>query len=393
MHTDMSTETKAQVLARRRRHSAVAGPEYKHKLLDQAVGLLGYHRKAAIRALGAPPAAPRAPARLVGRPKTDPSETRLPVLKPIWFTAFQPCGSRLHALLPDGLPAYETDHRRLDADVRQALLAASARTRDRLVAPLRVALQRRGGTRPGNRLRQSLPLRGEWTEAGPGWLELDPVARGGGRRDDRHLGMRDAVDIRTAWTERRALENRGQHCPVTQIRDREASLPFALLGGDRDNGGEFINHHLGASLGQRPKPVLFPRSRPYQKNDTAHVEQPNWTPVRQPFGYARDDHPGGDAPAQRVVPRAAGAVAQPLPADASTPGEAAGGDAGGAGLRAGADALCAGALGAGRDTGQDGRVAAGAWAAQSVPVGPGGGAPETGDRSSTAALRLNEATR
>jgi hypothetical protein len=33
-------------------------------------------------------------------------------MKPIWFTAFQPCGSRLHALLPEWLPAYEVDHHR-----------------------------------------------------------------------------------------------------------------------------------------------------------------------------------------------------------------------------------------------------------------------------------------
>jgi len=291
MHHDMSTETKDQVLARWRRHYAVAGQEYKTKLLDQAVELLGYHRQAAIRALGAPSPAPRAPALLLGRPKSYHPETLLPVLKPIWFTAFQPCGSRLHALLPEWLPAYETDHRRLDGDVRQALLAASARTLDRLVAPLRVALQRRGGTRPGNLLRQSIPIRGEWTEEGPGWLELDTVALCGGRLDDLHLWMLDAVDIRTAWTELRALENRGQHCTLAQIRDLEASLPFALLGVDSDNGGEFINHHLVAYLGQRPKPVLFTRSRPYKKNDNAHVEQHNWTHVRQHFGYERYDNP------------------------------------------------------------------------------------------------------
>jgi hypothetical protein len=291
MHNDMSTETKVQILARLRRRYATAGLVHKTQLLDHAVELLGYHRKAAIRALGAPASPPQAPALLLGRPKTYQPATLLPILKPIWFTAFQPCGRRLHALLPEWLPAYEADHRRLDADVRRTLLAASARTLDRLVAPLRVMLQRRGGTRPGNLLRQSIPIRGEWTEEGPGWLELDTVALCGGALDDRHLWMLDAVDIRTAWVELRALENRGQHCTLTQIQDLETSLPFALLGVDSDNGGEFINHHLVAYLGQRKRPVLFTRSRPYKKNDNAHVEQRNWTHVRQHFGYARYDNP------------------------------------------------------------------------------------------------------
>ncbi len=293
MHNDMSTETKKEVLVRLRRRYAGAGPAHKSKLLDEAVEMLGYHRKAAIRALGAGGVQGSKPRLnlMLGRPKTYEPTTLLPILKPIWFTAFQPCGSRLHALLPEWLPAYELDHRRIDADVRQCLLQASARTLDRLIAPLRVGLSKRGGTRPGSLLRQSIPIRGTWTEEGPGWLELDTVALCGGRLDDRHVWMLDAVDIHTAWTELRALPNRGQRCTLAQIADLEKSLPFALLGLDSDNGGEFINHHLVAYLGQRPKPVLFTRGRPYRKNDNARVEQRNWTHVRQHFGYERYDHP------------------------------------------------------------------------------------------------------
>ena len=103
--------------------------------------------------------------------------------------------------------------------------------------------------------------------------------------------MLDAVDIRLDWTELRALENRGQACTLQQIGHLEESLPFPLLGLDSDNGGEFINHHLVAYLGQRPKPVLFTRGRPYKKNDNARVEQRNWTHVRQHFGYERYDNP------------------------------------------------------------------------------------------------------
>lgn len=254
MHSDMSKETKEQVLSRLRRRYVMAGAQHKSKLLDQAVELLGYHRKAAIRALREPqPKVLNSRVNVVlGRPKTYHPESLLPILKPIWFSAFQPCGSRLHALLPEWLPAYELDHHRIAPDLRQCLLAASARTLDRLIAPLRVGLARRGGTRPGSLLRQSIPIRGTWTEEGPGWLEMDTVALCGGALDDRHLWMLDAVDIRTDWTELRALENRGRACTLKQIAHLEANLPFVLLGLDSDNGGEFINHHLAAYLEQRP---------------------------------------------------------------------------------------------------------------------------------------------
>src|SRR5512143_660095 len=197
MHDFMSQQSKSEVLGQLRRQYRRAGHDYKCQLINQAVQLLGYHRKAAIRALRHKPKPSGCPALILGRPREYHPETMLPILKPIWFAAFQPCGSRLVALLPEWLPAYEADHRRIDADLRQCLLQASARTLDRLIAPLRVGLARRGGTRPGSLLRQRIPIRGGWTEEGPGWLEMDTVALCGGRLDDGHLWMLDAVDIRT----------------------------------------------------------------------------------------------------------------------------------------------------------------------------------------------------
>jgi hypothetical protein len=41
----------------------------------------------------------------------------------------------------------------------------------------------------------------------------------------------------------------------------------------------------------RPAPLCFTRSRPYKSNDNAHVEQRNYTHVRQHFGYERYDNP------------------------------------------------------------------------------------------------------
>ena len=62
-------------------------------------------------------------------------------------------------------------------------------------------------------------------------------------------------------------------------------LPFPLLGLDSDNGSEFINHHLYAYC-QREE-ITFTRSRPYKKNDSAHVKQKNWSVVRRLVGYDR----------------------------------------------------------------------------------------------------------
>lgn len=289
MEHQMSQRTRTEVLARQRDRYARAGQAHKTKIINELVELFDYHRKAAIRALQPRPvlAAPF----VIGRPREyDPDRLRAP-LKAIWLAALQPCGVRLKACLPDWLPTYEEDHRRLDADVRRALLAASRATLDRLLIPARIEHRRRATTRPGTLLRHQIPLRTEWAEEQTGFLEMDTVALCGGTLDDRHGWMFDAVDIHTTWNEMRALPNRSEAATLLQIRDVEAGLPFPLRGLDSDNGGEFINHHLVKHLHAREKPVTFTRSRPYRKNDQAHIEQKNYTQVRLWFGYERYDNP------------------------------------------------------------------------------------------------------
>jgi len=84
--------------------------------------------------------------------------------------------------LPEWLADYRADHRRLEAEVLQALLSASRTTLDRLLRPARIEHRRRATTRPGSLLRGEIPLRTEWPEATPGYLELDTVALGGARQ-------------------------------------------------------------------------------------------------------------------------------------------------------------------------------------------------------------------
>ena len=62
-------------------------------------------------------------------------------------------------------------------------------------------------------------------------------------------------------------------------------LPFPLLGIDSDNGSEFINDLLYRYC--LVEKITFTRSRPYKKNDQAHVEQKNWSVVRHTVGYDR----------------------------------------------------------------------------------------------------------
>lgn len=286
----MSQKARKEVMRKMKQRYLRAGKALKKKLLDQAQELFGYHRKAAIRALRAPERVPSL--RLVtGRPVEYRPEVLLPWLKPIWEGTDYACGVRLAAMMEEWVPAFEEDEKRIPGEVRERLLSASGRTLDRLLAPLRCGGMGRSLTRPGTILREQIPIRGSlFEEDKAGWMEVDTVALCGGSVAGEFVWMVDGVDYATTWVEMRPIWGRGQAGTLAALKDIEGSLPFELLGLDSDNGGEFLNHHILHWLQKRPKPVFMTRSRPYKKDDNAHIEQKNWTHVRQCFGYERYDN-------------------------------------------------------------------------------------------------------
>ena len=122
-------------------------------------------------------------------------------------------------------------------------------------------------------------------------MEADTVAHCGKSTEGQFAFTINCVDIATSWTEQRATWGKGEQGVLEAIASIEDNLPFPLNGFDCDNGSEFLNWHLYRNFVDRGKPVQFTRSRPYYKNDNAHIEQKNWTNIRQYLGYQRFDNP------------------------------------------------------------------------------------------------------
>jgi hypothetical protein len=150
----------------------------------------------------------------------------------------------------------------------------------------------RSTTKPGTLLKKHIPIKTrQWDEKKPGFIEADTVAHCGVSMAGQYAHTVDAVDIATGWNEQRAVFGKGETAVLEQLKDIEASYPFPFLGFDSDNGGEFLNYHALKHFTERQKPVEFTRSREYESNDNAHIEQKNWTHVRQYLGYDRLDDP------------------------------------------------------------------------------------------------------
>jgi len=261
-------------------------------ILDEFCANCGYHRKHAIRLLRAKTA--RTGKRKPGAKAIYRDEQLLLALKRIWLATDQMCGKKLKGALPLWLPWYGTEYEPLAPPLQQKLLAASPATLDRLLKPLKCLHPKgRGATKPGTLLKNQIPVKTHnWDVTQPGYFEADTVAHCGNSLAGDFVYSLTFSDSYSGWTENRATWGRGSHGVKAQVEDIEHGLLFPIWGFDCDNGSEFLNHHLIRYFTERPKnPVVFTRSRPYHKNDNAHVEQKNWTTVRQFLGYDRFDRP------------------------------------------------------------------------------------------------------
>ncbi len=285
MHNTISKPTRSELLEALRERYHQAPKSEKTKVLDEFVAVAGCHRKHAIRLLTTPsPAAPTTP--VVARRMYD--EAVRQALIVLWEAADRICGKRLKAVLPDLVTSLEQHgHLGLDPTVRQRLLTASAATLDRLLASVRSTASGRKKRKRATKPSQQIPVRtfADWNEPVPGFLEIDFVSHGGSSMQGVFLWSLVATDVCSGWTEMVPLLAREQSLVTEGLEVIRRQFPVPILGIDSDNDSAFINDTLLAYCQQQH--LEFTRSRAYQKNDQAWIEQKNGAIVRRFVGYDR----------------------------------------------------------------------------------------------------------
>ena len=261
------------------------------RLLDEFCKQTRYHRKYAIALLRKPVDSP-APGSTPRRRGPTYSAATLRVLAQIWKAAGYPWSARLKALLPQWLPWARDQIRGLTPTVERELLKMSARQMDRRLQDKKRRLKGRiyGRTKPGTLLKHHIPIKtNHWDVDEPGYCEIDLVSHSGSHASGEFIYSLNVTDIHVGWCEMRSIMGKGETGVVNALEDIRRTLPFALKGIDSDNGSEFINYHLLRYC--KKHRIQFTRSRPYKKDDNAHIEQKNWTHVRKLFGWGRYDTP------------------------------------------------------------------------------------------------------
>jgi hypothetical protein len=283
-----------------RRYQAASKTE-KATILDELCQVTGWHRDHARKALRAAltpkPVPPHVPPHVPPQRKPrDPiyGPEVIAALRKTWAVLDAPTGKRLAPFLPeivDRLVACGELH--LSDHTRDQLVRMSAATIDRRLAGDRARWQLRGRslTKPGSLLKSQIPIRtwADWDDARPGFVQIDLVGHEGGNPTGHFAQTLTVTDVATGWTENRAVRTKAQKWVLPALGEIVEGFPFPVLGIDSDNGKEFINTHLLAYCQHHQ--ITFTRSRPGHKNDGAHVEQKNWSVVRQTVGYHRYSGP------------------------------------------------------------------------------------------------------
>ncbi len=255
---------------------AHVGKRDKSQILDQVCEVTGYTRKYALALLKEPPEERCVERTRRRSPSYGPAEVEL--LRLCWLVTDGICSKRLAPFLPELLDRLRRRQalRQFPLAVQARVAGMSAATVDRALKPLREQAQARRGvstTKAGTLLKRQIAIRtfADWTEARPGFLEMDLVAHCGWSGAGQFLYTLSMVDVATGWVACAGLRDKRCETVLHALRRLQADLPFRVLGLDSDNGTEFINRVLLDYCTDHG--ITFTRSRPYLKNDTCHVEQ------------------------------------------------------------------------------------------------------------------------
>ena len=278
-----------QYLAEVRKEYGRAGERDRSRLLDEAEKRTGYNRKYLIRVLNRE-AGPELVKHRRRKRRAEYGAAVITALVELWDIFEQPCGQRLAAVLRDQVERLRGwGELRCSDVVAEQLKTISGSTIDRLLRrEKRVRMLRRNRNPNVQRLiYQKVPVKvaAEWDTSEIGNLQVDFVAHCGRSTGGDYIYTISVVDIATNWWEGQAIAVRSQHATKEGLSQMRPRFPFRIRELHPDNDSALVNDLLLDWC--REQRIQLSRSRPYQKNDNAWIEQKNWTHVRKVVGYRR----------------------------------------------------------------------------------------------------------
>lgn len=217
------------------------------------------------------------------KPKYDSEVTKHLVV--LWKSMNEICSKKMKPAISIWLPFYPD----AKGETRSLLEQVSPSTIDRLLKPYKAQHGLSTTTSPSAWMKSKIPIQLlDHDVVEPGFIEADTVAHCGNTVAGKFVSTLTMTDLYSGWTENRAVMTKKAEKVLEGVKSAERAFPFVIKCFASDNGSEFLNELLYGYFENRlPDKVKFVRRRAYKKNDNAHVEQKNFTHVREIFGYER----------------------------------------------------------------------------------------------------------
>ena len=277
----------------------------KKALLDEFIKLTGYHRKYAVRLLGAKPTKQvmfytDGKAVKLKPEKKRPSNRKgkriyndevIACLRLVWRFFWFKCGKILAPLMRQQMSFIARWKAfGITPEIAERLEKISPASIDRYLKKDKenLKVKVKSLTKPIDSLKSRIPIRTFYSSherKTPGFWQTDTVHHCGQATYGHYILSLTATDVFSGWIEPRSLLNNAHSWTFKALSDIRGSVPLPVLEFHSDNGSEFINNATEAWC--KKEGIAFTRSRSHKKNDNCFVEQKNGAVIREYVGYDR----------------------------------------------------------------------------------------------------------
>ncbi|MDR3253872.1 MAG: transposase family protein [Endomicrobium sp.] len=289
----MKKEIKMEIIKSEQDNYYKASKKQKGSILDRICQTCNLTRKHVIKRL-AKPILSKQELKQVKKTRTRAfiySKELFRTISEVWKKFNYPCGPKLKAILLNSKSIIQSTFALCDNDMKLIFKVSPSTLNIRLKDLTRKDKKKfANATRCGRFLKNSIPIRSDFSiPTQSGHISIDLVAHCGDNNFGDFIYSLNVTDRFSGWTLAQSFIGKSQFHTVSALDNLIKLIPFTILSIHSDNGSEFINAHLQKFCSYNK--FSFTRSRPYKKNDNAHIEQKNFTHVRKILGYMRYDTP------------------------------------------------------------------------------------------------------
>ena len=214
------------------------------------------------------------------------------LVRKLWLLGSQICAERLHTVIGIYLEQMELNDelKTYSKEVAEKVLNISLASLKRIIGnfPRTSSKKHRGNCDLYKDVRIVANF-GKYAKKKPGYVEVDYVEHNGGCSSGLFAITGNYTDLYSQWISRAASLGKGLASVEEIDKKVESKKYFPVIHYHPDNDKSILSLLLNRLKSGNNGIYDLSRSRPYQKNDNAHVEQKNGDKIRKLVGYHRYD--------------------------------------------------------------------------------------------------------